>query len=1106
MKLDYYSRLIPRRSWIAIALCAMAMSYVPLLTWVNEPSTILLPLVISSICFMLTMRHGLLLVIASQVLTLTSWLAVSLVWRDVLVVEPAGSTEVSSGTTTRTAIFLGLALAQLSVGLAQILVVRSPWGPGRARRRLASRVRRQTARLQAIASTERTSAQRFESDRRALLEHLPVHIVQKDREGRFTFVTQSFCDLVRRDYDDIIGRTDADLFPTEAAHKFMDDDQRVMKLATVFDDIEQTQLPDGTHSYMQVRKAPLRDDANEIVGVQGIFWDVTEEHTGRQELQRIEALAHALIHAALDAVLIVDPEGRILEANPASETILGYTRDQIAMHPPLGSIMQTTLEEVGERATDDAQEVNYFERKVPIAKVLTSATGKRIEARMRRHDGAWFDAEVSTHPLSIEGSEGWAMFVRDITRRKKSETELRSAKELAERANAAKSEFVANVSHELRTPLTGIIGLHELLQRSNTDTRQQNYIQLAQVSAGNLLNLIDDLLDFSKIEAGCVELESTQFSVVDCVEEAAASIAARAQLKGLELLVDLPNDLPQVCIGDSHRIKQVLLNLLGNAIKFTEVGDIRVRVRCLDDSSLSNSDNVCVLRFEVHDHGIGVPVEQRKIIFDSFRQADSSTTRRYGGTGLGLTICRDLVKMMQGTIAVEDSNLGSRSADLPLGSCFYFELPLEVHAATETIDPLSEPATRREEVVLVASPSPWRELLQRQLEELGFRLTLLTIDDLSKRRPARLFAAGNQSIIIADYKELCLQSLPTIPVVVRWVLLSPLASPQPTVIPDWLKYADVHWLARPVRRQQLATALAADAPALAPTDPPPVAHAAHVLLVEDSPVSQTVLQDMLQSLGHHVELASNGNEAIAACARTRFDLVLMDIQMPEVDGLAATEQIRSRETGTGWRQPIIALTAHATAADRELCENSGMDGFLVKPIKLDELQQAVETIMISQGQSVGSSAISQSDVSQDTRAMTPEVETQDEAQEATVCPVQDWLSDAPEWPQLLQLMGGNEKLLLDVLQLIVREIPKLSRNFEKAVERRDTKEACRAVHTLKSNVRHVGLNRLSAYAERLEHQARDERQTQLERATAPLREIASAVADWAEATLAMHKS
>ena len=588
-------KMFPRNGWLWLGLAAIVGSYLACWLPQSRDSTIavLLPLVVTSICIMHVRHHWQLVALAvvGSILLLA-------------VLQP-------EFTRSHWQDFAWLMLAQLAIGLASYLVDSVPWGHAQTHTRLADRLRRQSKKLQTVRESqefaERT-VQQFESDRRTLLEHLPVHVVQKDTQGKFTFVSRSFCDLVGQDYDQLIGRTDFDVFPEDAASKFVEDDRQVMESGGEFGDVERTQLPDGTVSYMQVRKAPMLDADGEIIGVQGIFWDVTEEHTSRRELQRIESLTHALINAALDAVLIVDSDGHVLEANPASEKILGYNRTASHQHPPIGTIMHTSLEEPGGRASDRVDQAATFQRKIPISEILRSATGRRIEAKLRRSDDKWFDGEISSQPLDVDGSQGWAIFIRDITRRKKSENDLLAAKNAAEQANAAKTEFVANVSHELRTPLTGIIGLHELLDRSLLDDRQREYLKLAKLSAGNLLTIIDDLLDFSKIEAGHVEIECVTFSLVDCIEEATNALAARAQFKGLEVLIEFEDELPEMLIGDPHRIRQILLNLVGNAIKFTERGEIRIcaSIGQQEEPAGLQAGEPMRVRVDVHDSGIGI--------------------------------------------------------------------------------------------------------------------------------------------------------------------------------------------------------------------------------------------------------------------------------------------------------------------------------------------------------------------------------------------------------------------------------------------------------------------------------------------------------------------
>ncbi len=1072
-------KLMPRPFWLISGLTAIALAHACLLLpSESHVATLLIAFAVTSICLMFTQRHVTLVACVGIVATVLCGLF--------------NGTQIDS----QNSVWL-LALCEVFVGLARLVVVRSPRGLLRASARMSSRLRRQSAQLQAAresqVSTERTVLQ-FEADRRALLEHLPVHVVQKDLNGCFTFVSKSFCDLVQRDYQDVIGKTDYDLFPEPAARKFIEDDRNVMASGQVFDDVESTQLPNEKTSYMQVRKAPLLAATGEVIGVQGIFWDVTKEFASRKELQRIESLARALINAALDAVLIVDAEGRVLEANPASEAILGYTQDQVASHPLLGSMIQTSVEELGARASDLLQDSTLYQRKMRVSEILKTATGRRIEARLRRRNDVWFEAEISAHPLAVEGFQNWAIFIRDITKRKRAEQELRKAKEAAEQANATKSEFVANVSHELRTPLTGIIGLHELLARSDIDDRQRNYLELAKVSSANLLTLIDDLLDFSKIETGHFELEEIEFSLVQCVEEAAVSLAARAQLRGLEMLLDLQPDLTEWLIGDPHRIKQVISNLVGNAIKFTEKGDIRIVVQTQHRGPLAQ------VRIEVHDSGIGIDAAERDQIFEAFHQADASTTRKYGGTGLGLAICRDLITKMNGQIGIADSKrLSGQTAP---GSCFYFDLPIKstTQAASRSV-PNSPSLTAmhdRPDIVVAASLGPWQQLLCRDIAAWGLQPLVLTLDQLSSRQPARLFSAGNNTLIFADYRELSALNWAAAPVVRKWVLLVPLANSQPSVLPKWLSYANVTWLSRPICRQDLCSALSLSQLQTAAedreTNKSVHRRTAEILLVEDSPISQTVLKDMLNSLGHRVVVANNGREAIEACRARPFDLVLMDIQMPEVDGFEATAAIRQNERGSSYRQRLVALTAHATAKDRAQCEAASMDGFLVKPISLEQLSEAVQKSTIeNEG---AKTDFSRASLLTSDEELTPNAEFDQRR-----LTIQQAFENPPTWQELIRLMHDNEDLLRDVLALLAREAPRLGRSFQSGLETANINEARRAIHTLKSNVRYVGLDRIAQYAQWLEHLARDLQTETLQKHAQNVVAIANAVADWSERQL-----
>ena len=1091
-----------------MALLVTILSHLPYaLQWDPERNFVLLPLPIIALCLAFVQQRQAIWLIAASIATFIACAIAQYTWQ-IAIVDILFNT-----------------LAVTSLGWAYGLRQSTEQRQAAAWKRLTTRLQKQSeqlrssdSRLMTAIQTQRDAQQAYlqsEAERQTLLEHLPVYVLQKDMDGRFTFATQSFCKLLNRDLADVLGKTDQDLFPPETAEKFRRDDLAVMGAGAVFNDIEKTQLPDGRRSYMQVRKAPLRNAESEICGVQVIFWDVTDEFTSRLELQRIESLAHALINAALDAVLIVDTAGHVMEANPACERILGYTADQLESHPPLGSIMQPATADGKEshEVTDlQLSESSSFASRGPLNRLLKDATGRRIEVRLRRSNDNWFEAEISAHPLTIENSNGWAIFIRDITRRKNTEKELRTAKENAELASIAKSEFVANVSHELRTPLTGIIGLHELLQNTELDDQQREYLELARLSAGNLLTLIDDLLDFSKIESHQLELENAPFSLVECIEKSVVSVAARAQLRGLDLLIDLDSDLPEWVIGDNQRLSQVLLNLIGNAIKFTERGGIRVR------AGWSSEKSSRMIRVEVQDSGIGIAPQQLDIIFDPFRQADNSTTRRYGGTGLGLAICRELITRMKGRIDVT-STPGE-------GSCFYFEVPLPLARESEHRIVKSEPTALDPDttVVLAAAAGLQREILAREILRAGFVVNEMPIEQLVDREPAHLFDAGNHTIVVTDYRELTSREIKHPPVVVKWIFLIPLSYSRPRALPSWLAYADIAWLAMPARRADLVDCLQNKTPQsqamqLAAVSAPRLtvsSRSAHILLVEDSPISQTVLSDMLRKLGHSVEAVGTGRDAIARCANNRYDLVLMDIQMPETDGLEATLQIRASEVHRGTRQTIIALTAHAMPSDRVRCHEVGMDGFLVKPIAFDALKQAVDAVMQS------TDAGSEPKDLNDSQSTSPEPSTlhagrtllpgnsdngHGEPLKSDVSDAFDGfdpatiLEGAPSWPELLAMFNGNASLLAEVLSLLIREAPRMRKLFDMSLEQGNSLEARRAVHTLKSNVRYVGLTKVAAVAERLERIARDGQTDQLRKHSEPLSQTIDHVINWSETML-----
>ena len=805
---------------------------------------------------------------------------------------------------------------------------------------------------------------------------------------------------------------------------------------------------DGSVGYIQCHARVVRNAKGHPISVLGIDQDVTGEELRKQEIARqatdlreAQERFQRAVSGTQDALFEFNLRSGETWYSPRFRQMLGYAATdsngagqiETFIHPEDGAI-------VGKAMGDH----------------LTFGLPYDVEYRLRKRDGEWLwvrsrasaERDIEDRPLWLAGS------IRDITDERAGREAMVMATQEAEAASRAKSTFLATMSHEIRTPMNGIIGMTGLLLETGLDRVQRDYAETIRASADSLLTILNDILDFSKIEAGKLDIEHLELDLRSNVDDVGSIMAFQAAAKSLELVVNVRPEVPERVFSDPQRIRQCLLNLVGNAIKFTPSGEVVLEVCCV-----GRQDGRALVHFEVRDTGIGIPEQSLDRLFQPFTQADSSTTRRFGGTGLGLSIVRKLVEMMGGQVGAH-SQPGK-------GSTFWFTLPLEPAEMGGT-EPQHDRSAEGRRVLLVDDSATNRQVMASQLKHAGYEVETVAS---AMAALALLRQPGPQPFdaVVLDYQmpdmdgamlgEQIVKSREIAPT--RLMLLTSLDRSG-----DMQRFAQIGfsaYLTKPVRTRELLAclnrALSHDAQDWHMHSQPIITrgtlvatetrrqYSGQVLLVEDNAINQRVARRFLERLGCEVQVVGDGRQAVEAYERNSYTFILMDMQMPVMDGLEATRRIRELEQGGAKRTPIVALTANAMMGTLERCLEAGMDDYLTKPLDISRLQDVLDRFMgRAEGDPVAAAPLSA----------------------AATLPTADNAIRA----RLADVAGDDEEFIIELVNAFLSGGADTVQELRAAVELSDATAIGRAAHKLKGAAANLHVNNLATLSFDLESRAK----------------------------------